>query len=133
MRHVLRTHRVVLDWLFDRFNLDSKIQIRYIGTKHQLADILIKGNFTRDEWNNLLHLLNISHFSSVCCATKSSLISCTKTMAKRVREQKEQETIVAKSTFTAMDLSLLCSDRFFIREKSDHIFRSSETHSFREA
>ena len=24
MRHVSRTHRVALDWLFDRMNLDSK-------------------------------------------------------------------------------------------------------------
>ena len=24
MRHVSRTHRVALDWLFDRINLDSK-------------------------------------------------------------------------------------------------------------
>ena len=53
MRHVSSFHRVALDWLFDRINLDSsKIQIRYIDTKHQLADILTKGNFTRDEWNN---------------------------------------------------------------------------------
>ena len=36
MRHVSRTHRVALDWY--RSNLDSKIQIRYIDTKHQLAD-----------------------------------------------------------------------------------------------
>ena len=56
MRHVSRTHRVALDWLFDRINLDPKIQIRYIDTKHQLADVLTKGNFTRDEWNNHLHL-----------------------------------------------------------------------------
>ena len=60
MRHVSRTHRVALDWLFDRINLDSKIQILYIDTKHQLADILSKGNFTRDEWNNFVHLFNIS-------------------------------------------------------------------------
>ena len=52
MRHVSRTHRVALDWLFDRINLDPKIQIRYIDTKHQVADMLTKGNFTRDEWNN---------------------------------------------------------------------------------
>ena len=39
MRHVSRTHRVALDWLFDRINLDPKIQIRYINTKHQLPDI----------------------------------------------------------------------------------------------
>ena len=63
MRHVSRTHRVALDWLFNRINLDSKIQIRYIDTKNQLADILTKGNFTRDEWNHLLSLFNISHFS----------------------------------------------------------------------
>ena len=60
MRHVSRTHRVALDWFFDRKNLDPKIQIKYIDTKSQLADILTKGNFTRDEWNHLfcvcLHL-----------------------------------------------------------------------------
>ena len=65
MRHVSRTHRVALDWLFDRINLDRKIQIKYIDTKNQLADILTKGNFTRDEWTHLLCLLNISHFSSI--------------------------------------------------------------------
>ena len=37
MRHVSRTHRVALDWLFDRINLDSKIQIKYIDTKNQLV------------------------------------------------------------------------------------------------
>ena len=68
MRHVSRTHRVALDWLFDRINLDSKIQIKYIDTKIKLADILTKGNFTRDEWNHLLCLFNISHFSSTVCS-----------------------------------------------------------------
>ena len=67
MRHVSRTHRVALDWLFDRINLDPKIQIKYIDTKNQLADILTKGSFTRDEWNHLLTLFNISHFSSTAC------------------------------------------------------------------
>ena len=68
MRHVSRTHRVALDWLFDRINLDPKIEIRYIDPKHQFADILTKGNFVRNEWKNLLHLFIISHFSSTCCA-----------------------------------------------------------------
>ena len=61
MRHVSRTHRVAVDWLFDRINLDPKIQIKNIDTKNQLADILTKGNVTRDEWNHLLCLFNISH------------------------------------------------------------------------
>ena len=42
--------------------------IKYINTKNQLADILTKGNFTRDEWNHLLCLFNISHFSSTDCS-----------------------------------------------------------------
>ena len=45
MRHVSKTHRVALDWLFDRINLDSKIHIKYIDTKNQLADILDQKKF----------------------------------------------------------------------------------------
>ena len=92
MRHVSRTHRVALDWLFDRINLDPKIQIKFVDTKHQLADILTKGNFTRDEWINLLHLFNISHFSSVCCSQNFQLCQLPKKDAKR-----NWRRIVAKS------------------------------------
>ena len=88
MRHVFRTHRVALDWLFDRINLDSKIQIKYIDTKNQLADILTKGNFTRDEWNHLLNLFNIGHFSST---------ACTAAMAKRAQQGSGEERVTAKS------------------------------------
>ena len=88
MRHVSRTHRVALDWLFDRINLDPKIQIKYIDTKNQLADILTKGNFTRDEWNHLLCLFNISHFSSTVCSD---------TMAKRSQQDSGEERFTAKS------------------------------------
>ena len=82
LRHVSRTHRVALDWFFDRINLDSKIQIKYIDTKNQLADILTKGNFTRDEWNHILCLLNISHFSST---------NCSEVMSKRTQEDAGEE------------------------------------------
>ena len=68
MRYVSRTHRVALDWLFDRMNLDLKIQIKYIDTKNHLADFLTKGNFTRDEWNHLLSLFDVCHFSSTNCS-----------------------------------------------------------------
>ena len=47
-----QNHRVALDWLFDRINLDPKIQIKCSDTKNQLADMLTKGNFTRDERNH---------------------------------------------------------------------------------
>ena len=88
MRHVSRTHRVALDRLFDRINLDPKIQIKYIDTKNQLADILTKGSFTRDEWNHLLNLFNISHFSSTVCSA---------VMAKRIQPESGEERVTAKS------------------------------------
>ena len=42
MRHVARTHRVDLDWLFQRLQEDPGIFIKYVGTKQQIADILTK-------------------------------------------------------------------------------------------
>ena len=87
MRHVSRTHRVALDWLFDRINLDPKIQIKYIDTKNQLADILTKGIFTRDEWNHLLCLFNISHFSSIISL---------EAMSKRTQEDAGEESVTVK-------------------------------------
>ena len=56
MTHVSSTHRVALGWVFDRIIVDPKIQIKYVESKNQLADVLTKGSFTHDEWNNLLHL-----------------------------------------------------------------------------
>ena len=88
MKHVSRTHRVALDWLFDRINLDTKIQIKYIDTKNQLEDILTKGNFKRDGWNHLLNLFNISHVSST---------TCTAAMAERAQQGSGEERVTAKS------------------------------------
>ena len=45
MRHVSRNHRVALDWLFDRINLDSKIQIKYIDTKNPTRRHFNQRNF----------------------------------------------------------------------------------------
>ena len=88
MRRVSRTHRVALHCLFDRINLDPKIQIKYIDTKNQLANILTKGSFTRDEWNHLLTLFNISHFSSTACIAA---------MAKRAQQESGEGRVTAKS------------------------------------
>ena len=35
MRHVCRTHRVALDWLFDRINLDPKLKFLTPKTNSQ--------------------------------------------------------------------------------------------------
>ena len=67
MRHVSRTHRVALDWLFDSI----MIQIKYVDTKKQLTDILTKGTF--------------------------SSASCPKAMSKRMQQGTGEERVVAKS------------------------------------
>ena len=83
MRHVSKSHRVAFVCLFDRINL------KYIDTINQIADILTKGNFTRDEWNYLLCLFNISHFSPTVCSAA---------MAKRSQDSAE-ERVTTKSNF----------------------------------
>ena len=70
MRHVSKTHRVALDWLFDRINLDPKIPNQICDTKNQLADILTKG-----EWNHLLRLFNVMSFSMFSCSHFSNFLS----------------------------------------------------------
>ena len=87
-RHVSRTNRVALDWLFDRTNSDHNFQIRYVDSRNQLADLLTKGHLTRDEWNRLLCLFNISLFSSQ---------SCSEAIVKRPLEGDYEERVVAKS------------------------------------
>ena len=101
MRHVSRTHRVALDWLFVRINLDPKVQIKYIDTKNQLADMLTKGNFTRGEWTHLLCLFNISHFSSINCA---------EVMSERTQKDSGEEIVTAKSK-PMMNVVSRCSER----------------------
>ena len=80
--------------------------------------------------NNLLHLFNISHFSSACCSRNSSLISLPQTMAKRIQEQNGEERNVAKSKSTAMNLSSLVptsssSAKSLIASKSPGILTAS--------
>ena len=62
--------------------------MKYIDTKNQLADMLTKGNFSRDEWNHLLCLFNIGHFSS---------INSVKAMSKRTQEGAGEERVTANS------------------------------------
>ena len=63
-------------------------KFKYIDTKNQLADVLTKGNFTRDEWNHLLCFFNISHFSSA---------ECSEVMSRRTQEESGEERVTATS------------------------------------
>ena len=65
LRHVARTQRVDLDWLFERIFKDPGVYLKFVGTKEQLADILTKGSFTAEAWNALLGLCLILPKSSL--------------------------------------------------------------------
>ena len=82
-------------WLFDRINLDSKIRVKNTDTKNQFADISTKGNFTR-EWNHLLSLFNMSHFSSTIC---------TAAMATRAQQESGEERVTTKSRLVSSSTS----------------------------
>ena len=88
MRHVSRTHRVALDWLFGRMNLYPKIQIKYIDTKNQLADILIR---------EISHVMNGIIFCVYSTSAMSVLQSVLKRCRKRTREDAGEERVTAKS------------------------------------
>jgi RNA:NAD 2'-phosphotransferase (TPT1/KptA family) len=102
MRHVARTHRVDLDFLFDLFKKDHGITIRYVGTKSQIADILTKGQFTTVQWQVL------SHLAQVCTPGKSlGETPCNKATEKQIvdtKKKKKAEGNIAK----ACHVSLVC-------------------------
>ena len=63
LRHVHRTHRVNLDWLYEIFcSTSCRCRFRYVSTKHQLADIHIKAITKADVWT---HLTRLSFLHSV--------------------------------------------------------------------
>ena len=79
----------------------TKIQIKCIDTRNQLADILTKGNCKRDEWKHLLCLCNNSQFSSTYCA---------EVMSKKTQKDSGEERVTAKSK-PMMNLVSRCSER----------------------
>ena len=72
MKHVSRTHRVDLDWLFERIREDPGINIKYINTKDQIADILTKASFTAQQWLSLCMLAQIGTIMNNACTNSGS-------------------------------------------------------------
>ena len=101
MRHVSRTHRVALDWLFDRINLDPKNPNQIHWHQTPTRRHTDQGKFHTWWWNHLLCLFNISHFSST---------SCSEVMSKRKQQDSGEERVTAKSK-PMMNLVSRCSER----------------------
>ena len=68
MRHVPEPTELLLIGCLTESTWTPRSKIKYIDTKNQLADILTKESFTRDEWNHLVRLFNIMNFSMFSCS-----------------------------------------------------------------
>ena len=118
LRHVSRTHRVALGWLFDRINLDRRIHIRHIeyqtSTRRHVDPKVISHVMEQSS-----SFVSTSAISAPLAAQKNScLIICANTMAKRMQEQKEKEGIVGEIETCSDELVFTYSGKFLIRKKS---------------
>ena len=62
--------------------------IKYVEFKNQLADILTEGSITRDEWYNLLHILNIMETivpTAIIFIPQKSSLRCREDIRKALR------------------------------------------------
>ena len=95
LRHVSRTHRVALDWLFDRINLDPKIQIKIHYTPKTNSQTYWPREISQVMNGNIFCVcLNISHFSSTECSEVMS-----KRTQKRFRWRKGHSKIETDDEF----------------------------------
>ena len=88
MRHVSRTHKVAVDWLFGRINLDSTIQIRYI-----------------DVTNGTIFFIRSTSAISALLAVLRIPDKLHQNDGEKGTGKEGEERIVAKSNSTAMNLS----------------------------
>ena len=88
MRHVSRTHRVALDWLFDRINLDTKNQIKYFLTPKTNSQTCRPREISHVMNGIIFSVFNISHSSST---------NCSEVMSKRTHKDASEERVTAKS------------------------------------
>ena len=88
LRHVSWTHRVALDCLFDRINLDPKIQIKYVDTNT---------NSQTYSQRAISHVMSGTIFSICSISAPSAQQAAPKRCWKRMQQGTGEERIVAKS------------------------------------
>jgi len=58
LRHLPRTHRIDLQWLFEVCS-NPRVQMRYVGTLQQIADLMTKALNKPGTWSHLLDIAQI--------------------------------------------------------------------------
>ena len=128
VRHVSRTHRVALHWLFDRNHLDPKIQVKYVDSKHQFADVLTEGNLTRD--GTIFFMCSTATISAHLAGLRiSAWPAALKRWRRSCKNMKGEDRIVAKSKPTTMNLCLRCLAKFFNCAESSCVEKPGDTQS----
>ena len=86
MRHVSRTTELLLIGCLVESIWTPRSKSNILTPKPNSQTILTKGNFSRDEWNHLLCLFNISHFSSI-----NGVKAMSKRTQKKMQVKKESQ------------------------------------------
>ena len=120
MRHVSRTHRVHLDWLFDRINLEKAIHVRYVNTAQQIADVLSWCSLSQERWMQLTPLRGFVTHQTHSCSPYVVFSSCLdKNMWKRAGQMPD-ERVLAKSKLTRWLCLVKRSDGWQATKKDGH-------------
>ena len=86
MRHVHRTHRVNLDWFYKVFtNSSYRCRLRYVSTKHQIADMHVKTITKAYIWVHLSKLAQLDKTPFVRVALAGTSQRRAKSVCIRVR------------------------------------------------
>ena len=100
LRHVSRTHRVHLQWLFERNKLDSSISLRYVCTAEQVADMKTKCAFATIQWRSLMRLFGIHPPSNLNVHRSHSESSCSAVSPRKLFRDVERPQLSARSRDT---------------------------------
>ena len=72
LRHLPRTHRIDVHWLFE-VCADAHVCMRYTNTKQQVADLMTKALNSPDTWHHLLDIAQIR--SGLTSKTAETLVA----------------------------------------------------------
>ena len=75
LRHLDRTHRVSLAWLWETFK-DGHLDLIYINSEKEAADIFTKAFTDKDKWLHAIHLINHVLSTDLPVLTDAKPITC---------------------------------------------------------
>ena len=112
-----RTYRVVLDWLFARIYLDSKIQVRNIDTKHQLAQTCWPKVISHVTNGAIFFICSTSAISATLAALRiPAWWAAPKRWRRGCRSKNEKKELWQKSKIYSDELVFTCSHKVLIRK-----------------